>query len=445
MKLRFFVIIFGVIFAPMMLGLSFTDVFSQSDNYDSTGNDYVPYTQNYNVRFNSDGQIDYDLLIMKIMPEIFEKKLGTDYDVRISQSDIVLNRGPQLGMYQESSSVCGYVLDYSDNQVYWLRAGINSTHIRAAEISIDTPTPNSPPGFEIEEYNLGWCFGPLKEQVAALFLEDKSYLTESEEEIVVAAIKHEIRGNPTLGNQEFTVGKFNFDYGKNTISFCGEFERENGIKYFGGTLKNNILKDFHLESNLSPLCAISDDAEIYPVQFVRENVDPSLEEWKNIRMEQVYLKSESIEKLLERNYMYSKNMYHNMFEYSTSFKIKHIEFMPSDSSTIWNFDKTTKDTFAKIRVPQNGGNYYMSYGPNDWNAGDLVSVIVLVDGAEVDHKEQSYIRSPYAPYPQPHTDYTFKVPKESTTITVVLFIENYTPEEYDSDEYQPYTPNYNDW
>jgi hypothetical protein len=51
----------------------------------------VPYAENYNVRFNSDGRIDYDLLIAKIMPEIFEKKLRT-LGVNVSSEDIVLDR-----------------------------------------------------------------------------------------------------------------------------------------------------------------------------------------------------------------------------------------------------------------------------------------------------------------------------------------------------------------
>ena len=233
-----------------MLGIAFSEEIIPSHR------DYVPYTENYNVPFDYEGRIDYDLLITKIMPEIFQdklQKLGVD----IAQRDIVLNRGPQISMYQESSYNCGYVIDYSNNQVYWLEAGINSTVIQYAKISTDTPKPNVSPGIEIEEYNLGWCFGPLKEQVALIFLEDKSHLTEKEEAIVAAAIKHELRGNPNLFSQDFTVGKFNFDYGVNTLSFCGEFQKtKTGLKYFGGTLKNNVLGDFHLDDSLPPLCAM---------------------------------------------------------------------------------------------------------------------------------------------------------------------------------------------
>jgi hypothetical protein len=415
--------------------------YGQYDDLVPYERDLVPYTENYNVRFNLDGDIDYDLLIAKIMPEIFEKKLLV-MGVDIAREDIVLNRGPQISMYQPSSYNCGYVIDFTDRQVYWLEATINSTHIQYTKIFTETPKPNVPHGVEIEEWNLGWCFGPLKEQVATMFLEDKSYLTQEEESVIVAAIKHELRGNPNLGHQEFKVGKFNFEYGEDVLAFCGEFQIPfgGGLNFFGGAMQHGILDNFHLDSSLSPLCAISEDAKIFSVQFSSRAPDPELEKWKNNRMETVYLKPTSVEKLLERNYMYPETMHYNIFEYSTPFKINLIEFVPEGSSTIWNFEPITDDTFVKIRVPKNGGNYYMSYGPNEWNAGDLTGVMILVDGVEVNYNTQLFIRAPDAPYPQHHTDYVFKVPKGSSSIELILFIENYVPEKVDDDEYQPYTP-----
>ena len=438
MKIRLLIML-GFVFA-LGLGVS-TLAYAQSQEFSSSGRDYVPYTENYNVSFTYDGKIDYDLLIAKIMPEIFQKNLRIEHDVHISAQDIVLNRGPQFSIYQESSYNCGYVIDYTDSQVYWLEAAINSTDIQYTKIFTETPTPESIYGHIVEESNLGWCFGPLKQQVAAIFLEEKSYFDDDQEAAVAAAIKHELRGNPNLNNQEFTVGKFNFDYGENVLSFCGEFQKQKyGLKYFGGSLKNNITTDFHLDDKLSPLCAIRDNAKIHSIKVnQKSDVPPELQAWKNLRMETVFLKQSSIEKLLERNYMFPETMHYNIFEYSTPFRINLIEFVPENSNTIWNFEPTTDDTFAKIRVPENGGNYYMMYGPNDWNKGDLLSVLILVDGIEVGSKEQPFIRAPDAPYPQHHTDYIFKVPKGSSSIEVVLFIENYVPEKVDG-EYRSYTP-----
>ena len=245
----------------------------------SANRNYVPYTEDYNVRFTHDGYIDYDLLILEIMPDIFEDKLH-DLGVHISRSDITLNRGPQLSMYQESSSVCGYVIDYTDEQIYWLQAAINSTDIESIEIFTETPKSEILIGVEIEEWDLEWCFGPLKEQIAAMYLKEKSYLTQEEESIVSSGIQKYLRNNPTLVNQEFKVGKFNYD--SDLLLYCGEFQKpqENNYYFFSGYIKYDVLKDFALEAALSPLCAISEDAKTFPVQFSNGTSDlgPSLVE-----------------------------------------------------------------------------------------------------------------------------------------------------------------------
>ncbi|AFS82993.1 hypothetical protein [Candidatus Nitrosopumilus sediminis] len=420
---------------------SFGSTFGQQEDLVPSEKTLVPYTENYNVRFTSDGKIDYDLLIAKIMPEIFEEKLLA-MGVDVARKDIVLSRGPQLSIYQPSSYNCGYVVDYTDRQVYWLEAAINSTHIQYAKIFTETPAPNGPPGI-IEEWNLGWCFGPLKEKVSAIFLEDKSYLTQEEESIIAAAIKHELRGNPSLGNQEFKVGKFNFDYGEDVLAFCGEFQNPfgHGLNFFGGAMQNSILDDFHLESSMSPLCAINKDAKIFSVSFSSGEPEPGLERWKNNRMETVYLKPHSVEKLLERNYMMVKPAHNMIMEYSTSLNVDFISYHPNDSNTIFELEPSQNDTFVKIRIPQNGGNYYMSYGPNEWNKGDLTSVAILVDGIEVPYKEQLYVQAPDAPYPQYFTDYIFKFPAKSSMFNVILFIENYVPDsDHSDDEWDGYAP-----
>ena len=433
---------------PLLAILAILVSVSSASAFEPSGKDYVPYTENYNVRFNSDGDIDYDLLIAKIMPKIFEKKLLNDYQVDIGSQDIVLNRGVQLSIYQEHSYNCGYVIDYTDNTVYWLEAAINSTDIQYVKIFTETPKPDFgdiPEEDHILMANFTWCFSPLEKQVAAIFLEEKSYLTETEEGMVAFAVRHDLRGNPNLGHQDITVGKFNFDTGENVLNFCGEFKKPfRGLGFFGGSLFNGALIDFHLDNSLSPLCAISDDAKVYPVQFTDKEYDPKLEVWENLRMETVHLKSSSVEKLLERNYMIVKPVHNMILEYSTSLNIEFVTYNRDDSSTIFEINPYHDDTFVKIRVPQNGGNYYMSYGPNEWNKGDLTSVVILVNGIEVDYKSQLFIQSPNAPYPQYYTDYIFEFPAKSDIFNVILFIENYEPDSDHSDnEWNGYKPNHN--
>ena len=79
----------------------------------------------------------------------------------------------------------------------------------------------------------------------------------------------------------------------------------------------------------------------------------------------------------------------------------------------------------------------MHYGPNDWNEGDITDVVISVEDDEPQYKQQTFVRSPEAPYPQYFTDYIFKVPKGSTMMAIVLEIENYKiDEDNDPDEWK---------
>ena len=118
-----------LLLVTVLISLSFVIGYGQVSQVVPSEKDFVPYTENYNVRFDSEGRIDYDLLISKIMPEIFEKKFQS-LGIEISRQDIVLNRGPHFAMYQPQSYNCGYAIDNQENKVYWLEAAINSTHIQ---------------------------------------------------------------------------------------------------------------------------------------------------------------------------------------------------------------------------------------------------------------------------------------------------------------------------
>lgn len=423
MRLRFLIAISFVLTTGTLIHIS-------AEEFSTSGRDYVPYTENYNVSFNHDGDIDYDLLIAKIMPEIFEKMLR-DQGVNIEQQNIVLNRGPQISMYQELSYNCGYVVDYSDNQVYWLEAAINSKEIEYTKISAETPTPDVPPG--VEEFNLGWCFGPLKQEVATIFLQGKSYLTENEEAVASSAIKHELRGNHNLNEQEFTIGQFNFDYGEDVLSFCGKFEKEKrGSKYFIGSLKNGILGSFGLEGSMSPLCAIRDDAEIHAIKInTKSNAPIGLQAWSNIRMETVYLTPNSVEKLLERNYLLVEDIRYNMLGYASHIELDYVDFQPENSITVLKFEPNDDDRYMKIRIPKQAGNYYSAYGPSEWSAGLWTGTSILIDGKSTDYTQFEHVRAPDAPYPQYSQDFIFKVPSHSSDVEIKLEIDNYLVDKKD--------------
>ncbi len=394
--------------------------YAQSQDIVPYEKDFVPYTENYNVRFDSDGRIDYDFLIAKIMPEIFEKKLHT-LGVNVSSEDIVLDRGPRILMYQPQSYNCGYAIDHEKNKVYWLEAAINSTHIEYANIREQVPRDAD---FEPEYAD---CFSPLEIKVAEIFLQEKTYFTPEEEARAAASVKHYLRGNENLNTYQFKIGKFNFDYkNEDVLSFCGKFEgRKIGTDYFSGILKSGNLS-FGLETSMSSLCAIKEDAKLYDIKFQRKSdPDKSLQGWKNNRLETVYLKPISIEKLLERNYLYADFINNMIFAYSSHLKPDYVDYQPENSSTVLKFTPFETGSYMKIRLPDSGAHYYMTYGSEEWHEGNLLGISILIDGKKTVYSQFSYVESPDAPYPQYYTDLVFKVPANSTNVEVKLDIEDY--------------------
>ena len=417
-------------FAIFLILVGFVGLaYAQPDGYAPTGRDYVPYTENYNVKFTHDGDIDYDLLIAKIMPDIFEKMLR-DFGADVNSQDIVLNRGFHIAMYQPKSYNCGYVIDQGDKQVYWLEAAINSTHIEYVRSYTEIPRDDDHKSSYFD------CFSPLEIQVAEIFLEEKSYFTPDEELRAAALVKHHLRGNENLNEYQFTIGKFNFDYkDEHVLSFCGEFDgRMAGSKYFSGISDRHGNLSFGLNQSMSSLCAIADDATLYDIKFKENpNRDKSLQTWKNSRMGTVHVKSASVEKLMERNYFYVNSINHSILGYASHLTLEHVDYQPKNSSTVLKFLPSDKDSYMKIRLRDTGVSYYQSYGSEDWNVGKLLGLSVLVDGKESRYAQFPYVKSPEAPYPQYYTDSIFKVPANSTNIEVKLDIENYDFDEENSD------------
>ena len=403
--------------------------YGQSDVSSPSGGDYVPYAENHNVSFTDDGDINYDLLIAKIMPDHFEKILR-DFGADVDSQDIVLNRGFHIAMYQPRSYNCGYVIDQNNKQVYWLEAAINSTHIEYAKSYAEIPRDDD----HMSRYND--CFSPLEIKVAEIFLEEKSYFTPDEELRAAALVKHHLRGNENLNEYQFTIGKFNFDYkDKHVLSFCGEFDgRITGSKYFSGIFDRHGNLSFGLNQSMSSLCAIGDDATLYDIKFKENpNRDESLQTWKNSRMETVHVKFASVERLMERNYFYVNSINHSILYYASHLALEHVDYQPQNSSTVLKFLPSDKDSYMKIRLRDTGVSYYQSYGLEDWNVGKLLGLSVLVDGKKFSYSQFPYVKSPDAPYPQHYTDSIFKIPANSTSIEVKLDVENYDFDEENSD------------
>jgi hypothetical protein len=224
--------------------------------YDGSPSDrtVLPYTENYNVPFDYEGRIDYDVLIKKLLPPIFQEKLH-EIGVDVETHQMVLLRGFQYAMYQESSYQCGYVID-DDRQVYWLEGKIDKSEIYDVEVFTENPQPCKP--------NLGscWCEAHISSEEQLLDFE-KTPLTPIEETIVANYIYDYLKDNDNLNFYKYQVGKYHMDYGDNdVISFCGVFDGKSRSNYFVGSV-NMVTNDndFGMERMLSPLCIIPDNAK----------------------------------------------------------------------------------------------------------------------------------------------------------------------------------------
>jgi hypothetical protein len=410
--------------------------YGQTQETSTNQKNFVPYTENSNVEFTEDGKIDYDLLIAKIMPDIFVEKLHA-LGANVTAQDIVLERGFHILIYQPQSYNCGYAIDHQKNKAYWLEAAINSTHIQHANIYEEIPRdPDSVASFDND------CFSLLETQVAEIFLKEKSYFTPDEEARAIAAVKHDLRGNENLNSYQIKVGKFNYDFNDtDLLSICGEFVgRTAGSKYFLAILHKSGQLSLSLEKKLSPLCAIDKNSTLYDIKFQNiHDQDTMLQTWQNKRHETVHLKPASAGKLLERNYLYVDSINNLDLKYSSHLELEYVDFQPEKSTTILTFTPPKNDSYMKIRLPDSTPNYYLSYGNEDWNVRKLLGISILVDEKKTDYSQFSYVRSPEAPYPAYFTDLVFKVPANSTAIAVHLDIENYDFNEVESkEEWQNY-------
>ena len=214
----------------------------------------LPYIENNRVPFDYEGRIDYDVLIKKLLPPIFQNKL-IDMGVDVEITHMVMLRGFQSAMYVESSYQCGYVID-DDSQVYWLEGRINKSKIHDVQVFTENPMPCKP------NTESCWCEAQTLAEEQLLSFE-KTYISPTEEQAVVNYIHGHLKDNPNLNSYKYKVGKYHIDYGDDDIiPFCGTFEERNVFQFFEGSVNLATNEDdFSLEDMLSPLCVIADDAK----------------------------------------------------------------------------------------------------------------------------------------------------------------------------------------
>ena len=89
-----------------------------------------------------------------------------------------------------------------------------------------------------------------------------SYFTLQEEE-KYAEILIDYLGKENINRTpKFQIGKFNLNYTDSfAVGYCGELWGTNTFDFFEGAFVKNVIKDYSIDKELSPLCAISEDVK----------------------------------------------------------------------------------------------------------------------------------------------------------------------------------------
>ena len=156
------------------------------------------------------------------------------------------------GISIRGDSGCGAVID-TDSQIHWF--GINSIS-EPKEITFLQETP------PLCKVNTAGCYCDIHRELTTLTLDELSYFTLEEEE-KYAEILIDYFGKENINRTpKFQIGKLNVNYSDSSaVGYCGELWGTNTYDFFEGAFVKDVAVDYSIHKEISPLCAISDDAQ----------------------------------------------------------------------------------------------------------------------------------------------------------------------------------------
>lgn len=147
---------------------------------------------------------------------------------------------------------CGVVVDVNST-IHWFTVDSISKPQKMKLFS-ENPNPCM--------VNTGSCFCNAQMELAALTSDNLSYFNPEEEEKLANILMNYLTNENINRTPKFLIGKFNLNYtDPYAIGYCGELWGYNKLDFFDGAIVNDQVKDYGLERELSPLCAISENAQ----------------------------------------------------------------------------------------------------------------------------------------------------------------------------------------
>lgn len=175
-------------------------------------------------------------------------RLLTQNQIEYIPDKIIVASGPLLN----GDPRCGAVID-TNSVTHWF--AIDSiSNPQKMKIFSENPNPC--------KVNTGSCFCDVQRKLTELTLDRLSYFSPEEEEKTANNLIDYLVNENVNRTPKFMIGKFNLNYtDPSAIGYCGELWGHNTIDYFEGAIVNDQVKDYGLEKELSPLCAISENAK----------------------------------------------------------------------------------------------------------------------------------------------------------------------------------------
>lgn len=176
------------------------------------------------------------------------QKLLTQNQIEYVPDKLVVTSGPVI----DGDPRCGAVIDVN-SMTHWF---VIDSITKPQKMTLYSENPNPC------KVNMGSCFCDAQIELAALTLHDLSYFSPEEEEKVANMLIDYLEKENINRTPKFLIGKFNLNYtDPSAIGYCGELWGYNKYDFFVGGIVNDQVADYGLESELSPLCAISEGAK----------------------------------------------------------------------------------------------------------------------------------------------------------------------------------------
>jgi hypothetical protein len=215
----------------------------------------LPINEKYN-------RVDYGKLGHLVVENDLKSKLAQE-KIEYSEGKYVFREGFTLSSYPPHSGYCAFI-ESNDGEDYWYNGGFNRDTLTTSELYNENPNKCKHNSFSCT------CSIAIKQAVDDVGV--LSYFDGVEEDFVGKKLQEYLAETKVSNvSNQFVVGKYNFDYDDDVLSFCGKFVESDVRNTFEGSIKDSKVTSFSIRPPME-LCAINDNAVIYEFEYlVNEN------------------------------------------------------------------------------------------------------------------------------------------------------------------------------